>query len=171
MNRSLLLVLGGILLLVILCVGLIILPRLGGSGRPLTGQQVFMQAGCISCHGANGQGDGVRVPPLAGSTWAQGEPARVKRIVLHGMTGPIQVGDRTFNSVMPDFYRYPDDQLAAVLTYVRTNSLWGNSASPIPAPSIAATRSATQGRRQPFTAEELLTITEDDYRPPTTQPQ
>ena len=170
MNRSLLLVLGGILLLIILCVGLVVLPRFGRSGRPLTGQQVFIQAGCVSCHGANGQGDGVRVPPLAGSTWVQGEPARVKRILLHGMTGPIKVGERTFDSVMPDFNRYPDEQLAAVLTYIRTNSLWGNAASPIPAPSVTATRNATQGRRQPFTAAELLTIAQDEYTPPATQP-
>lgn len=170
MNRTLVYIVGGILLLIVLCVALVMLPQLSGSGRPLTGQQVFISAGCVSCHQANGQGDGIRVPPLVGSSWVLGEPGRLKRIVLHGMVGPIQVGDRTFNSVMPDFYRYPDAQIAAVLTYLRTNPLWGHSALPIPVASVTATRSATAGRRNPFTAAELLTITTDDYIPPASQP-
>jgi mono/diheme cytochrome c family protein len=166
MNRNVVFIVGGILLLVILCIGLVMLPRFSGPAEPRSGQQVFISAGCIACHGANGQGDGLRVPPLAGSTWVQGEPARLKRILLHGMVGPIQVGDRTFDGVMPDFYRLSDAEIANVLTYIRTNSLWGNSASPILPESVTATRAATAGRRKPFTANELMKITADEYNPP-----
>jgi mono/diheme cytochrome c family protein len=46
-----------------------------------------------------------------------------------------------------------DEQVAAVLTYVRTS--WGNAASPITAQQVAAERPAARAAGGAVTAEEL----------------
>ena len=49
-----------------------------------------------------------------------------------------------------------NDQLAAVLTYVRRS--WGNSASALDAAAVEEVRGATSGRKKPWTEEELQRI-------------
>ena len=49
-----------------------------------------------------------------------------------------------------------DDELAAVLTFVRRS--WGNGASPVAPAQVAEIRGATLGRRQPWTEAELERI-------------
>lgn len=131
------------------------------------GQRLFMT--CAACHQANGQG-GPGYPPLVGSEWVVGEPARLKRILLHGMEGPVSVRGQMYNGNMPAFAaKYTDEQIAAVLTYIR--QAWGNSAGPIPPDSVTATRMATRARMTPWTAAELLAVTADEYTaPPATVP-
>src|SRR6185295_10911674 len=48
---------------------------------------------CSPCHQPDGNGSaGLFFPPLAGSEWVQAkDPARIIRIVLHGLSGPIKV--------------------------------------------------------------------------------
>jgi mono/diheme cytochrome c family protein len=107
---------------------------------------------CAACHQPDGQGVPGQYPPLLGSEWVVGEPARLKRIVLHGY------------GLMPAFGdRLDDMQMASVLTYIRNN--WGNVAPAITEESVAATRRATEDRVRPWTADELLQITEDDFVP------
>jgi hypothetical protein len=49
-----------------------------------------------------------------------------------------------------------DEQIAAVLTYVRRE--WGQAAPAIDAAEVNAIRTATSGRARPWSAEELLQI-------------
>jgi mono/diheme cytochrome c family protein len=51
-----------------------------------------------------------------------------------------------------------DEQIAAVLTYVRRE--WGQSGSAIEAAAVAQVRAATAGRARPWTAEELQQFAE-----------
>ncbi len=147
--------------------------RFTASGAPpdaaTMGGRLFFS--CRSCHQGNGQGIPGAIPPLAGSDWVVGNPARVKRIVLHGLQGPIAVNGETYNSVMPSFASYNDQQLAAVLTFIRTNAAWGNRAEPISPESVAATRAATRNRTKAWTADELNAILADDLpaTPPTSR--
>ena len=137
------------------------------AGRPLDpmqlGQKLFT-ARCVSCHQQNGQGVPGQYPPLAGSSWVLENPQRLKRILLHGLQGPVTVAGNSYNGNMPVFGQVFDDQkVSAVLTYIRNS--WGNSAGPISADSVAATRAATAQRATPWTADELLAITQDDELP------
>jgi mono/diheme cytochrome c family protein len=50
----------------------------------------------------------------------------------------------------------PDDDLAAVLTYIRQS--WGNKASAITPEQVKAVRAAVGSRSQPWTAAELSAI-------------
>jgi len=121
------------------------------------------QAACITCHQANGMGVPGAFPPLAGSEWANGSQERTIRIVLHGLGGEVKVGSTTFNGVMPSFGKVPnggfnwrDDQIAAVLTYIRQE--WGNKAGPITPEQVTAIRTQEAARAKPWTAAELLAI-------------
>lgn len=93
---------------------------------------------CAACHQANGMGLSGVFPPLAGSRWVLENDARLVQILLHGINGEIEVLGVTYRGVMPAFPQLADAELAAVLTYIRSN--WGNDAPPIPADEVAAGR-------------------------------
>jgi len=120
------------------------------------GKQVFSTT-CAACHQASGEGVPGVYPPLAGSEWVTGDEAKVVRILLHGVTGPIEVAGETFNSMMPPWgATLKDADIAAVLTYAR--STWGNKGTPITAAKVAAIRAATASRTTPWTAAELAAV-------------
>lgn len=135
------------------------------------GAEVWTRAGCAGCHQANGQGNpGQNIPPLDGSEWVVGEqasPARLSRILLYGLSGPIQVKGRTYNGAMPNHgNRFKDFEIAGVLTYIRNT--WSNKGDPenaqpaITAAVVQAARTKEGSRKtngtQPVTAEELLKL-------------
>jgi mono/diheme cytochrome c family protein len=122
----------------------------------MLGKRVFT-ANCIACHQTTGLGVPGVYPPLAGSEWAQGPEERVIRIVLHGLSGPINVTGKDFNNVMTPFGTIlKDDQIANVLTYVRQE--WGNNAPAVTAEAVAKIRAETAAHSGPWTAAELLQI-------------
>lgn len=109
---------------------------------------------CAACHQPHGGGLPAVAPPLIGSDWVHGPAERLARIVLHGLYGPIEVNGLSWNLHMPGFGAALDDeQIAAVLTYVRR--AWGNVAPPVSPAFVAAARQATAGRELAWTAEEL----------------
>ena len=52
-----------------------------------------------------------------------------------------------------------DEQIAAVLTYIRRE--WGNGASPVDPALVKSIRALTAGRTRPWTDSELLTLPGD----------
>ena len=119
------------------------------------GKQVYSTT-CAACHQATGEGVAGVFPPLAGSEWVTGD-AKVVRILLHGVTGPIEVAGETFNSMMPPWGgTLKDADIAAVITYMR--STWGNKGTPITAAKVASIRAATASRTTPWTAAELAAV-------------
>jgi mono/diheme cytochrome c family protein len=115
------------------------------------GQQQFML--CGACHGQQGEGTAAG-PPLAGSEWVNGPAENLIRIQLRGLTGPIKVKGQEYNfpaGMMAMAYQ-SDEQIAAVLTHVRSN--FGNSAPAVTAAEVAALRSEV-GKPQ-LTAAELI---------------
>ncbi|BCX46661.1 hypothetical protein HAHE_05690 [Haloferula helveola] len=111
---------------------------------------------CSACHAPNGEGaTGGQFPPLAGSEWVEGDPGRSISIVLHGLEGEVEVDDKTYNLLMPPQGAVlPDDQIAAILTYVRSS--WGNKGGKVDAAMVKKIRAATEKRNKPWTAKELL---------------
>ncbi|QDV25486.1 DUF7133 domain-containing protein [Aureliella helgolandensis] len=133
--------------------------------KPLTSEQEALynlgdavyKATCHACHKADGRGMAGQAPPLAESEWVSGDPQRLARIVLHGLHGPVKVGDQDWNMAMPGLGHSPimnDERLAGVLTYVRRN--WDNFGSPVTPDWVASIRQATRDRKTPWTVEELL---------------
>ena len=138
------------------------------------GQQKY--AVCANCHKPDGKGDPAqKIPPLAGSDWVDGpqaSAARLSRILLYGLTGPITVSGVTYNhsgTAMPaQGTAMKDYEIAAVITYIRNS--WGNKADAGKPPAVTAAvvraARAKEGTRkangsQPVTADELLKLPVD----------
>ncbi len=124
----------------------------GDEGLIARGRAVF-GARCSACHQATGQGLTGLAPPLAGSEWVTGEPEVAVRIVLHGLTGSVTVAGTEWNGVMPAWGgSMTDDEIGAVLSYVRTS--WGNDASVVQPELVKQVRDSEK-RSKPWTAPEL----------------
>ena len=97
---------------------------------------------CAACHQASGLGGGP-YPPLAGNADVTApDTANLILTVLNGRSGPIQVNGKTFSGAMPAWKdQLSNDDLAAVLTYIR--SAWANNAAAVTAPQVAAARNPT----------------------------
>lgn len=139
----------------------------GPAAAPLSPvQQKFIETGrqaytlyCAPCHQPPGAGAPNLAPPLAGSEWVTGSPDRIARIVLHGLYGPIQVNDQTWNLSMPGLGAagaLDDEKTAAVLSYI--SRAWGNAASLVEPPLVASIRRESDGRTLPWTTAELAAI-------------
>jgi len=118
---------------------------------------------CQLCHQATGLGVVGQFPPLAGSEWVTTPGiGRLTRIILHGVSGPIEVKGVKWEAAMPPFgSAFTDEEIAAIMAYIRTQKDWGNSASSVKVEDVAAIRKAT-GDRAPWTADELLKIPESE---------
>ena len=119
--------------------------------------KVVYSTTCAACHQATGEGVEGTYPPLAGSEIVNGDEAKLVRIVLHGLTGPVEVAGETYSGMMPPWGGVlKDPEIAAVLTYVR--GAWGNKAAPVTVSKVAAIRAATASRTTPWTAAELAAV-------------
>lgn len=129
--------------------------------RARTGKKLY-EANCAPCHQANGVGSpAVNAPPLAGSDWVNTEgPHRMIRIVLNGLQGPLQVSGKQFGAgVMPPWRdTFKDDQIAAIITYVRGNKEWGNKAGGATPEQVKAIRDKTKDRAGAWTGDELMKV-------------
>jgi mono/diheme cytochrome c family protein len=125
------------------------------------GKKLF-SANCVTCHQANGQGQPGQFPPLAGSEFVLGDASnRLIAIVLKGLQGPVQVKGQGFNNAMQPWEgQYTDQQLAAILSYVRSD--WGNNAPEIPPEAVKAMRDELKNRKDQWTVAELMQIPPKD---------
>ncbi|MEO8076990.1 MAG: c-type cytochrome [Acidobacteriota bacterium] len=140
----------------------------GRGGAALTPeQQDLMQRGeaiftevCFSCHGSDGHGQplagtdpGVTMAPsLSGSGGVQGHRDYVVKVLLHGLTGPVD--GSTYTQVMvPMGAANKDDWIAAIGSYIRNS--FGNTGSFITPADVARVRAMTTTRRASWTVNEL----------------
>jgi mono/diheme cytochrome c family protein len=112
------------------------------------------------CHQPTGKGIPNQFPPLAESDWvAQAGPGRLIRLVLDGVQGPIKVNGVDWNNAMPPWKELlKDEDIAAVLTYVRQNKAWGNSAGPVTPEQVKAVREKEAARSTAWSGDELMAI-------------
>lgn len=88
------------------------------TGLILDGAEHYIQL-CANCHGADGRGLSSAVaPPLAGSPRVNGDPERLIKILLNGLSGPID--GKTYPADMPAMRESSNEYIAAVLSYIRT---------------------------------------------------
>ena len=89
---------------------------------PQLGRRTYVR--CQACHGLDGQGIAGNYPPLAGNAVLLApEPAAAIQAILKGRPRAA------LNGQMPAFPDLADHEIAAVLTWTR--SQWGNHADPI----------------------------------------
>lgn len=105
---------------------------------------------CAACHQAGGEGLAGLAPQLLYSKYVLGNEGAIIRIVMNGKEKE--------GLVMPPLRGALDDaSIAAALTYIRQS--WGHNAAPISPEAVAKVRAAVGTREEPWSDEELGTIT------------
>jgi mono/diheme cytochrome c family protein len=105
-------------------------------GKPIYDKQ------CASCHGAEGLGKPPHYPLLAGNQSIQMSSAvNAIRMVLNGGYPPGTAGNPMPYGMPPFAQALSDDEIAAVVTYIRTS--WGNRGAAVSARQANELRAAT----------------------------
>jgi mono/diheme cytochrome c family protein len=125
----------------------------GSHAVTVDGGQLFA-AKCAACHQATGAGIPGVFPPLAGSEWVLGSDKVLVLIPLHGVSGTLRVKGSEYHGAMPDFSALGDDEIAAVLSHVR--SQWGNHAAPVSPATVRSGREASKDRHTPWTSADEI---------------
>ena len=138
--------------------------RRGGALTPE--QQKLLQQGsdvfggvCFSCHGADGRGQPMAgaapgttmAPPLAGSPRVQAHRDYVIKVLLNGLTGPVD--DKTYPEVMVPMGANSDEWVAGIASYVRNS--FGNNGGLVTPADVARVRAETASRKALWTVPEI----------------
>lgn len=110
---------------------------------------------CGACHGQQGEGVANVGPPLAKSEWVTGPVENLIRIQLRGLKGPITVNGKDYDfpaGMVAMGAGQPDENIAAVLTYIRNS--FGNTASAV-TPEMVAELKGEIGKPQ-LTVADLI---------------
>lgn len=135
--------------------------HLKGANKKLfiKGAAIYEKEGhCGTCHQPNGRGlPASGFPPISKTKWAVQSEERLIKLTLNGLFGPIEVEGKKYPGQVP---MTPfggilkDDEIAAVLTYIRNS--FGNKASVITPEMVKKVRAATKSKDGFYTPEELL---------------
>jgi len=96
---------------------------------------------CSVCHQASGEGLAGVFPPLAKSDFLMADKTRAIKVLLDGLSGPVTVNGKPYNSVMPPMSQLNDDEIANLLTYAMNS--FGNSGGVVTAAEVAKVRAAS----------------------------
>ena len=134
----------------------------------LAGERVYREL-CFSCHGDDGKGapaggavgGPLLAAPLAGSVRVNGHRDYVIKVLLHGLTGPIDGVALNPGAVMAPMGTNTDEWIADVANFVR--NAFGNSGRPLITPAqVAAVREANTRKTSWSVAELQPTILSAD---------
>jgi mono/diheme cytochrome c family protein len=105
------------------------------SDPQMTAGKAIYRATCAACHGLDGKGVPRLFPALAQApSVRQKDPTSAIRVVLRGARS-VATKDEPTAPAMPAFgWQLKDDQVAAVLTYIRNS--WGAKAGPVSADDV-----------------------------------
>lgn len=122
------------------------------------GRQIYAKEGyCGTCHQPDGKGlEASGFPPLSGA-WVTGSDERLIKIALKGLLGPIEVNGKKYPGqvpMTPFAGLLKDDEVAAVLTYVRNS--FGNKGAAISPEKVKQVRAATEAKKDFYSPEQLL---------------
>lgn len=95
---------------------------------------------CASCHQTDGNGVPGMYPPITETKMVNGDKDELIKIILNGMSGEVEVKGEIYNNVMPAHNHLSDNQIADLLTYIRSN--FGNDSEPITPEEVRNVRKA-----------------------------
>ncbi len=123
----------------------------------ITDGEVIFKGLCASCHGQDGKGINngnanlLPAPPLAANKDVNGNPDKLIRILLYGLSGPVD--GKMYSNTMPPLNGNDDTYIASALSYIR-NSM-GNKAPTVNAEMVKKIRQETAGRTKTWMMDEL----------------
>ena len=102
------------------------------------GKAVFDEY-CLTCHQADGSGVPGMHPPLGAGSWVGKDPKELVAVLMKGLNGKVEVNGEIYNSSMPSQAQLTDQEMADVLSYVRSS--FGNSFDPVTEELVKKVRS------------------------------
>jgi mono/diheme cytochrome c family protein len=115
----------------------------------MNGFRIF-QDNCSACHGMDGKGLPQLAPSLVGSPRVTGDVKQTAKILLHGLTGPVN--GKEYNGPMASQAQYTDEELADVLSYIREHL---NGSGTVWRGAVRVVREKYRERKKYWTLEEL----------------
>ncbi|NOW93528.1 cytochrome c [Mucilaginibacter sp. SG564] len=97
---------------------------------------------CLTCHQGDGGGVPNMNPPLIKTSYVLGDKTRLIKVVLNGFSENVDIDGESYSNVMPSHDFLKDQEIAAVLTYVRKN--FTNKAGPITTAQVKAVRATNK---------------------------
>jgi len=97
---------------------------------------------CLTCHQADGGGVPNMNPSLIKTSYVLGNKTRLIKVVLNGFSENVDIDGESYSNVMPSHDFLKDQEIAAVLTYVREN--FTNKAGPVTAAQVKAVRATNK---------------------------
>ena len=95
---------------------------------------------CLTCHQDDGSGVPNLNPPLIKTSWVTGEKTKLIKWVLLGSVEKVEIDGENYANNMPAQNYLTDQQVADVLTYVRSS--FGNKASAITPAEVKTVRAS-----------------------------
>jgi mono/diheme cytochrome c family protein len=92
------------------------------------GKKLYTQY-CLTCHQEDGEGVPRMNPPLTQTSYVLGDKKKLIAWVLKGSTENIPIDDKTYSNNMPPQNYLKDQEIADILTYVRSS--FGNKATSV----------------------------------------
>ncbi|TKK71929.1 cytochrome c [Ilyomonas limi] len=103
-----------------------------------TGKQLYAQY-CLTCHQEDGEGVPNMNPPLTQTSYVLGDKKKLIAWVLKGSGNEkVPIDGNTYSNNMPPQSALKDDEIAKILTYIRSN--FGNKASAVSTAEVKAAR-------------------------------
>jgi mono/diheme cytochrome c family protein len=123
------------------------------------GRAIYNREGfCSTCHQPDGKGlTASGFPPLRANNWVLGNQDRFIKIVLNGLYGPLEVQGVKYSGQVPMTPfggMLKDDEVAAVITYVRNS--FGNKAPAISPARVKQIRAESKTKTGFYSPQELL---------------
>ena len=97
---------------------------------------------CLTCHQADGGGVPRMNPRLIKTSYVTGDKSKLIKWVLQGSVEKVAIDGQTYSNNMPPQKNLTDQQVADVLTYIRSS--FGNKSSAIFATDVKAIRASIQ---------------------------
>ena len=113
-------------------------PKKSPAKEAKTDGKLVYKKHCMECHQENGGGVPEIYPTLKNAEWVGAEKDQLIEIIINGMTKKIEVNGIAYEDEMPKADYLTNKEIAAVLTYIRTN--FANIPAPINEVDVARTR-------------------------------
>ena len=112
------------------------------AAEPAPGQLLYNKH-CLACHQADGGGVPNMQPAIVGGNWVKGDARALALFVMSGGFDSASRKDSDVGNVMPPFRQLADEELAAILTFIRQK--FGDGATPVSAADVAGARGSDTG--------------------------
>lgn len=105
------------------------------------GKELYTQY-CLTCHQPDGEGVPNLNPPLIKTSYTIGDKTKLITWVLSGTTDKKEIDGQFYSNNMPPQNYLKDEEISAVLTYIRNS--FGNKASAVAAAEVKKVRATVK---------------------------